>query len=126
MQTLIRCPLPLLWLVVLMVAVMTQGCVHTRPLGYDPAACYELKRDARKAGAYQVGAQAVAAGLAAGGAVVPLVGDSKPAQVGLALGAVFFGAFGLAAGFTADDAQKDWVDHCPLLDLQPEAVATHR
>jgi hypothetical protein len=126
MQTLIRCPLPLLWLVVLMVAVMAQGCTHARQLAYDSAACYELKRDARKAGAYQVGAQAVAAGLAAGGAVVPLVGDSKPAQVGLALGAVFFGAFGLAAGFTADDAQRDWVDHCPLLEFQPETVATHR
>jgi hypothetical protein len=99
------------WLLLL---AMFMGCAHTRPLAYDPTACYELKRDARKAGSYQVGAQAVAAGLAAGGAVVPLVGESKPAQVCLALGAVLFGALGLASGFAADDAQKDWADHCAI------------
>jgi hypothetical protein len=96
------------------------GCAATRADSYNPTICYELKREARRAGSWRVGSSAVAAGLAAGGAVVPLVGDSKPAQVGLALGAVLFGAAGLAAGYTADDAQKEWVDHCPYIPVDQQ------
>lgn len=101
-------------------ALVLSGCAATRADSYNPLTCYELKREARRAGSYRVGAGAISAGLAAGGAVVPLVGDSKPAQVGLALGAVLFGAVGLAAGYTADDAQKEWVDHCPYIPVDQQ------
>lgn len=107
-------------------ALLLTGCASIHPDAYSPTSCYELKRDARKAGSYRVGAGAVAAGLAAGGTVATLVSDSKGVQVGLALGAVLAGAFGLAAGFTADDAQKDWVDHCPYIPVDaqvPEGAA---
>jgi len=107
-------------------ALLLTSCTAARPDAYTATSCYELKREARKAGAYRVGAGAVSAGLAAGGAVAPLVSDSKGAQVGLALGAVLAGAFGLAAGFTADDAHQDWVDHCPYIPVDaqiPEGAA---
>jgi hypothetical protein len=107
-------------------ALLFSSCASIHPDAYTPTSCYELKRDARKAGAYRVGAGAVAAGLSAGGTVATLVSDSNGAQVGLALGAVLAGAFGLAAGLTADEAQKDWVDHCPYIPVDtqiPEGTA---
>lgn len=98
------------------------GCATVRPDAYTPQACYELKREVRRAGAYRVGSTAVAAGLAAGGAVSELVSDSKPAQVGLALGAVLFGAFGLASGYVADEGQREWVDHCPYIPVDQQIL----
>lgn len=99
--------------------VLLSGCATPRADSYDGPLCYRLKGDARTAGAYGRGASALATGLAAGGAVVPLVSDSKSAQVGLALGAVFAGAVALGAGFYAEDAQQEWIDHCPAVPAAP-------
>ena len=106
----------------LAVVSLLSACATPRADSYDGPLCYKLKRDARTAGAYGRGASAVATGLAAGGAVVPLVSDSKGAQIGLALGAVFAGAVALGAGFYAEDAQQEWVDHCPAA-LAPVLLA---
>lgn len=44
--------------------------------------------------------------------MAPLLGDNKPAQVSLAIGAVLFGAVGLAAGWYGDDASEEWREEC--------------
>lgn len=116
-------PLLLCWLAVL-AAILSQGCATARPASYGQEACQQLRRDARKAGAYRVGASSVAAGLAAGGAVAELVTDSRGAQVGLALGAVLFGALGLAAGWYGDDASEEWREECVMAPSQPVPVPT--
>lgn len=102
--------------------LLLSACAAPRADSYNGPLCYELKRDARTAGAYSRGASAVATGLAAGGAVVPIVSDSKGAQVGLALGAVFAGAVALGAGFYSEDAHQEWADHCPAA-LAPVLLA---
>lgn len=108
-------PLLLCWLVVLLVALT--GCSTIRPTTYTPDACQQLRREARKAGTYRVGASSVAAGFAAGGAVAELVTDNRGAQVSLALGAVLFGAVGLAAGWYGDDASEEWREECVQLQV---------
>lgn len=101
-----------LWRLMLVVFLAT-GCAPIRPATYTPESCYTLTREARKAGTWQVGASSVALGLGAGGAVLPLVQESKGAQMGLALGAVLFGAVGLAAGYYEDEANRDMLENCP-------------
>jgi hypothetical protein len=112
-ENIIESPWLCFWLIVLLVAIMASGCAPIRPATYTPEACYNLKHEARKAGTWQVGASSVALGLGAGGAVLPLVQESKGAQVGLALGAVLFGAVGLAAGYYEDEANRDMMENCP-------------
>jgi hypothetical protein len=101
-----------LWAICLLMLSLSSGCAPIRPDTYTPETCYNLKREARKAGTWQVGASSVALGLGAGGAVLPLVQESKGAQVGLALGAVLFGAVGLATGYYEDEATRDVLESC--------------
>lgn len=110
-------------LVLVAVGLTFQGCAPVRLATYAPKDCQGLRREARRAGAYRVGASSVAAGLAAGGAVAELVTESKGAQVGLALGAVLFGAVGLAAGWYGDDATREWQEECPGVEVPLGDVA---
>lgn len=108
---------PELSLMLLMMLEMQTACAHARPDYYTPDACQSLRREARGAGTYRVGASAISLGLGAGGAVAPLVSDSKGATVALALGAVLAGAVGLAAGYRSDEAQKEWAEECPTVAI---------
>lgn len=111
----------------LVLAIVASGCATTRPDYYSQEACYELRREARRAGTNEIRSAAIATGLGAGGAVAPLVGDTKALQIGLAIGVVIFGAIALGADHQEKEATAEWGENCAhvtILDPQPMPSAS--
>lgn len=100
---------------------MSSGCATARPDYYSPEACYELRREARRAGTNEIRSAAIATGLGVGGAVSPMVGDNKTLQIGLAIGVVLFGALALGADHQEKEAASEWMENCPRA-AAPEPV----
>lgn len=106
-----------LTLAMILAALLAASCATVRPDYYRPEDCHALKREARSAGALRTGSGYVATGLAAGGALASAVGDSRPATIALAVGAVLAGALGLGADSYEKSAASEWDEACSVMPV---------